>query len=47
MWHARGRREITYWILLAKPVGAGTLRRPRIRREDVQILFKETGLGMD
>jgi len=39
-----GRREITYWILLAKPVGAGTLRRPRIGCEDVQIIFKETGL---
>jgi len=40
----RGRREITYWILLAKAVRVGTLRRPKIRCEDVQIIFKEAGL---
>ena len=44
MWHVRGRREITYWILLARLVGAGTLRRPRIICEDAHIIFKETAL---
>jgi len=44
MWHVRGRKEIKYWIMLAKPVGAGALRRPKIRCEDDQIIFKEAGL---
>jgi hypothetical protein len=42
MWNVRGRRDITYWILLAKPEEARTLQRPRSRWEDVKIVLKET-----